>query len=186
LAIVIGVLSLRYALPTPLFPAEIPNYSLQRTAVIVHASSASLALLFGPWQFLAGFRKRSLMAHRLVGYVYIAAVIVGWLSSLFLIKHADYGIVSSGGFLFLGLAWIFTTLMGLFTVIRKRVASHRQWMIRSYALTTSAITLRLYLLISVGMGLDFSIAYPAIAWLCWIPNWLVAELLFLRNIKSNQ
>jgi predicted membrane protein DUF2306 len=49
-------------------------------------------------------------------------------------------------------------------------------MIRSYALTAAAITLRLYLpLIFVFHG-SFSIAYPAIAWLCWIPNALAVEL----------
>jgi hypothetical protein len=29
--------------------------------------------------------------------------------------------------------------------------------------------------VSAAMGIDFLMAYRAIAWLCWIPNLLVAE-----------
>jgi hypothetical protein len=49
-------------------------------------------------------------------------------------------------------------------------------MIRSYALTAAAITLRMYLPLSFALKIPFEIGYPAIAWLCWVPNLLVAEL----------
>jgi hypothetical protein len=53
-------------------------------------------------------------------------------------------------------------------------------MIRSYALTLAAVTLRLWLPLSQVAGIDFMTAYVAIAWLCWVPNLLVAEW-FLRR-----
>jgi hypothetical protein len=31
------------------------------------------------------------------------------------------------------------------------------------------------------LGADFEIAYPIIAWACWIPNLLVAELYLARR-----
>jgi hypothetical protein len=49
-------------------------------------------------------------------------------------------------------------------------------MIRSYALTAAAITLRLYLPLIFVFHWPFSTAYPAIAWLCWIPNALGVEV----------
>ena len=52
---------------------------------------------------------------------------------------------------------------------------HRRWMIRSYALTLAAVTLRLYLPASFGLGVPFASAYPVIAWICWVPNLIVAE-----------
>jgi hypothetical protein len=52
-------------------------------------------------------------------------------------------------------------------------------MIRSFALTAAAITLRIYLPLVFVFHWPFSIAYPAIAWLCWIPNALAAEM-YLR------
>jgi hypothetical protein len=48
-------------------------------------------------------------------------------------------------------------------------------MIRSFALTFAAVTLRLYLPASQIAGMPFPAAYSAIAWLCWVPNLLVAE-----------
>ena len=52
-------------------------------------------------------------------------------------------------------------------------------MIRSWSLTFAAVTLRIYIPVSVVLGIRFELAYPAIAWLAWVPNLLVAEL-YLR------
>jgi hypothetical protein len=49
-------------------------------------------------------------------------------------------------------------------------------MIRSFALTAAAITLRMYLPLAFVFHWNFSVAYPAIAWLCWIPNSIAAEV----------
>ena len=55
-------------------------------------------------------------------------------------------------------------------------------MIRSYALTYAAVTLRIYLPLSLMAALPMQAAYPAIAWLCWVPNLLVAEW-YVRSRK---
>jgi hypothetical protein len=60
---------------------------------------------------------------------------------------------------------------------------HRRWMIRSFALTAAAITLRMYLPLVFVFHWPFSIAYPAIAWLCWIPN-VVAVEMYLRYVPA--
>jgi hypothetical protein len=41
------------------------------------------------------------------------------------------------------------------------------------------VTLRLYLPLSGAIGIPFDDAYPAIAWLCWVPNLVVAEWLVI-------
>jgi hypothetical protein len=50
-------------------------------------------------------------------------------------------------------------------------------MTRNFALTFAAVMLRLYLPIAVAAGADFELAYAIIAWLCWVPNLLVADWL---------
>ena len=44
---------------------------------------------------------------------------------------------------------------------------------------------RLYLGVGVLVGgvagVDFTLAYGVIAWACWVPNWLAAELLIRRR-----
>jgi hypothetical protein len=56
-------------------------------------------------------------------------------------------------------------------------------MIRNFSLTFAAVTLRLYLPASLAAGLPFDTVYPAIAWLCWVPNLVVAEFL-LRERRA--
>ena len=45
----------------------------------------------------------------------------------------------------------------------------------------SAVALRLYLPSAMAARIPFELAYPAIAWLCWIPNLLAAEWLLRRT-----
>ena len=47
-------------------------------------------------------------------------------------------------------------------------------MIRSYALTLAGVTLRLDVPAALLGPFAFSTAYAAIAWLCWVPNLLIA------------
>lgn len=74
------------------------------------------------------------------------------------------------------MAWIVATGLAVRFILRGEAIRHRRWMIRSFALTAAAITLRLYLPLIFVFHWSFSIAYPAIAWLCWIPNALAVEL----------
>jgi uncharacterized membrane protein len=183
-AIVIGVVSLRYAIPHVPFPTPIPNFRLRHPWLIAHAITASIALLIGPWQFFSGFRARHMTVHRWFGRVYCIAVTAAWLTSLPIAAHAQFGAVSSAGFLTLGLFWITSTAFGYFTIRQGQVTRHREWMIRSYALTAAAITLRIYLPIATLSGIQIPVAYPAIAWLCWIPNLLFAEYI-IRKTRGN-
>jgi hypothetical protein len=55
-------------------------------------------------------------------------------------------------------------------------------MIRSFALTLAAVTLRLYLPAAIVMGKfqlipdDFVSSYQVIAWIAWVPNLVIAEI----------
>jgi hypothetical protein len=50
-------------------------------------------------------------------------------------------------------------------------------MIRNYALTFAAVTLRIYLPLMTPFLFhgDFLAAYRTISWLCWVPNLAIAE-----------
>jgi len=57
-------------------------------------------------------------------------------------------------------------------------------MIRSFALTFAAVTLRLYLPISAMLSIPFEEAYRAISFLCWVPNLALAELYLASCTKT--
>ena len=175
-ALVNALEALRYLLPHVPFPAEIDNFTQRRIALSLHAFGGAIALLTGPLQFLPPFRERSWSRHRLWGWIYCGAVFLGWCASLWIAPHAQTGWNASSGFLTLGTAWIVATGLAVKFILRGDAIRHRRWMIRSYALTAAAITLRVYLPLVFVFHWPFSTAYPAIAWLCWIPNALVVEL----------
>jgi uncharacterized membrane protein len=178
LATFISITAMRYGLPTVPYPV-LTNFVTHRATLSVHAISAAIALLVGPWQFLDRLRTRRLGLHRVVGRIYVAAIAIAWASSIPIALHAETGAAASVGFLMLGACWIAITITALSKVLLGNIRSHKQWMIRSYALTAAAITLRLYLGIATGLHLPFNVAYPAIAWLCWVPNLAATELVLL-------
>jgi uncharacterized membrane protein YozB (DUF420 family) len=180
-AIEVGLVSLRYTLPKIPFPTDLPNFRTRHGWLIAHATFASIALLAGPWQFLPLIRRRWLAVHRWTGRAYCATVVLGWLASIPIAAHANTGAVASAGFLTLGMCWITATAAGFLSIRSGNVAAHRAWMLRSYALTAAAITLRIYLPISILTRIPISTSYPIIAWACWIPNLIFAEWLLRRQ-----
>jgi uncharacterized membrane protein len=175
-ALVNALGALRYLLPHVPFPVEMDNFIHRRIAFSLHALGGAIALLAGPLQFVPPFRERNWSRHRLLGWIYCCAVLLGWCASLWIAPHSQTGWIASAGFLTLGAAWIVATGLAVRFILRGDVIRHRRWMIRSYALTAAAITLRMYLPLIFVFHWPFSIGYPAIAWLCWIPNAVVVEV----------
>jgi uncharacterized membrane protein len=178
--------ALRYLLPAVPFPAPLDNFFHHRYLLALHALGGALAMLAGPLQLLPPFRERHWTFHRRMGWIYCAAVLLGSVAALRLTVNAQTGRAAAAGFFCLGLAWLISTALAVNFIVRGNSARHRRWMIRSYALTAAAITLRVYLPLSLLLKFDYSIAYPAIAWLCWVPNLLAVELYLRRGTESSR
>jgi uncharacterized membrane protein len=142
-----------------------------------HFLGGAIALLTGALQVNSRLRVRYLEWHRWTGRVYLVAVVVGGCAGFVLALDSSAGPVAQGGFALLAVAWVASTLRAYVLVRRGDVPAHRDWMVRSYALTLAAVTLRIYLPLSLAAGIHFTVAYPAIAWLCWLPNLVAAEWL---------
>ncbi|GIG39171.1 DUF2306 domain-containing protein [Cellulomonas phragmiteti] len=160
-----------------------------QVALYVHIVSASLALVLGPLQLLGRLRRRRPGLHRATGRVYLVAVGVGSLSGLAVLPVNSAGLVGVFGFGTLAVLWALTAARGLRAVRSGDVAGHQAWMLRNYALTFAAVTLRLWLGVLMGarlaLGADpgaaFADAYAAVPFLCWLPNLVVAEWLVRRR-----
>jgi uncharacterized membrane protein len=150
--------------------------------IYAHVFGSAVALLLGPLQFWVRLRATRPALHRFTGKVYLGiGVGLGGLAGLALAPSAYGGAASTLGFACLALAWLYTGVHALGAAQSRDFAAHRRWMIRNFALTFAAVTLRIYLPTSVAAGAAFEVAYPAIAWLCWVPNLLVAEWLARRT-----
>jgi uncharacterized membrane protein len=157
-------------------PEMRPAYEANATAIYAHVFSAFVALLLGPFQFSTRLRTRRPQLHRWLGRLYLGiGVLVGGISGLYIAFHAYGGIVAKTGFACLALAWLYTGFRAYTAIRARRIAEHRSWMVRNFALTFAAVTLRIWVPLSFVAGIPFHLAYPVIAWLCWVPNLLIAE-----------
>ena len=158
------------------------TYLAHEVGIYMHVFAASIALLLGPLQFYAGLRQRHMQVHRWLGRVYLGiGVFLGGLSGLYMAAFAFGGIAAKLGFACLALAWLYTGIRALAAIRRGAVVEHRKWMVRNFSLTFAAVTLRIYLASAMLSGIPFETSYPFIAWLCWVPNLVVAEALLNRN-----
>lgn len=182
-AIVVGLVSYRYVLPGApgAAPPILANRFTRYGVLTVHAGFAATALLLGPWQFVRRLRTSRPTLHRWTGRTYVACCLVGGAAGLVLAFGARTGPVSTAGFGSLAVLWVTVTTLAWRAVLDRRFAEHRRWMIRSYALTFAAVTLRAYLPFAFLSPWGYDNAYRAISFLAWIPNLILAEVYLRRR-----
>ena len=179
----VALFSYRYIAKPGLVPANVLANRFFDHWIIVHAGAASTALLIGGVQFSAILRQRWPVLHRACGWLYVVSCIFGGVSGVVLAAGVSSGSMAAAGFGVLGMLWVYVTVQGLLRACTRNFLQHRVWMIRSYALTFAAVTLRVYLPVSQMIGIDFTAAYPWIAWLAWVPNFLIAEAYVRRSMR---
>lgn len=144
-----------------------------------HIFCSALALALGPTQFSARLRAQRPQLHRIAGRLYLGmGVLLGGAAGLYMALHAFGGLVSTVGFALLACLWLYSGARAYLAARARDFAAHRRWMVRNFSLTFAAVTLRIYLGLGAALSLPFEISYPVIAWLCWVPNLLLAERAF--------
>ncbi|HVS64301.1 MAG TPA: DUF2306 domain-containing protein [Thermoanaerobaculia bacterium] len=145
-----------------------------------HFVFAPIALIVGPFQMLASLRARWRRVHRGLGWVYAVSVGIAGVAGLILAGDAFGGLATTMGFGLLAVLWLSSTALAVWHAWNRRFAVHRRWMVRSFALTFAAVTLRLYIPLLAATGAPFEQVYQTVAWLSWVPNLVVAEALLAR------
>lgn len=147
----------------------------------LHAMGGAVAAAIGPFQFIRALRDRYRRAHVWLGRTYLIAVLLGGLAGLYFAPGSVGGADTALGFTLLALAWLYTGVMAYVAIRRGDVNAHRRWMIRNFALTFGAATLRLELIALTALGVPGSIAYAIVAWSSWVPNMAIVELWMRRS-----
>lgn len=172
------------SLPAPgrMHPEMLAVFESHTAGIRTHVVGASVALLLGPWQFSRHLRTLRPALHRWVGRVYLGVGVgIGGLAGLYMAGMAYGGLVSQAGFSLLALAWLYTGWRAYAAARHRDIAVHRRWIIVNFALTCAAVTLRIQLGLAGVHQWPFELAYPVIAWACWVPNLLVAAWLLRRG-----
>jgi uncharacterized membrane protein len=176
-SLIIGITSYRFLvldmnLAFPNFGSHISNRNI---TLLAHISAAPIALIIGAIQLLPKKRAKFPTLHRWLGRLYGIAILIGGISGLMLAINALGGAIAGWGFGLLAILWIAATAQAIRMAMTRNFIEHRKWMIRSFALTFAAVTLRIYLLGFVLAGVSYIPASVYIAWMCWVPNIIFAE-----------
>ena len=167
------------------FAPEVLANLFARPWLVLHAALAGTALIAGPFQFLKSVRARRRL-HRTLGKIYVVCCIVSGSAGFVMSFGSTAGPIAGLGFGTLAVIWIYCTVQALRMAQLRQFDAHRRWMIRSFALTFAAVTLRLYLPFPMMMGFSFVEGYRVIAWLAWVPNLLLAEAFLRRELMRLQ
>ena len=188
LSVLIAVLSFRFVAlgMSDAFPAMQVHLDTQALAFAVHVVASSIALLLGGFQFLNGFRRKAPGWHRWAGRTYATACIAGGIGGLIIAPQAPGGMVAAAGFGLLAVIWIISTAQAARLAMLRRFDAHREWMMRSFALTFGAVTLRIYLPFFFMADIPYPQASQWVAWLAWVPNLLFAQWLIMRARGDRQ
>ncbi len=159
-----------------------------RVAFFVHVYASMWVLFAGFTQFSKRLLKQNPRLHRTLGYIYVADVLlITGPAGLIMGFYANGGIFSRIAFISLAVLWIYYTAMALLRAKQKNFKAHRRFMIRSYALTLSALTLRAWKYgITNTISLPPMDVYRVVAWLGWVGNLIVAEYLIRRHQKNQR
>jgi len=117
----------------PMYHAYRLQVIADRQLLIPHTLSGVIALLAGPVQFSSRFRQRHLTLHRVLGRIYVISVFIGAVSAG---RPGMPGTCVQAG------AWVVCTTAAVIAARNRQIVRHRQWMVRSYAVTFTFVSSR--------------------------------------------
>ena len=160
----------------------------RRFGLIPHMLGGTVAVLVGVMQLWLGATGRTGNIHRTLGKVYLIAVSIGSAGAFYLaftipVRYFPYAI----GLGSLATAWVLTSGMAYIAIRRGAIAQHREWMIRSYAVTFAFVTFRIFdnLFISWKIAPESEVD-TAMAFACFaIPLLLIEPILQYRKLRAS-
>ncbi len=157
-----------------------------RTAFYIHIFGGMLAIALGPLQFIKAVRRKNINLHRAIGKIYVSAILfIAAPTGLYMAFFANGGIYSSIGFILMSVLWFYTTWMAIVTIRKRQIEEHIKWMVRSYAITFAAVTLRLWVpFLSLVIDVEQLTVIIVTAWISWLFNLIAAEFILKMNLKS--
>jgi hypothetical protein len=164
-------------------------------AFYVHITSSVLAIGGGVFQFFPAISRSYPKVHILIGKIYVASILLlAAPSGLIIAAFANGGFPSKVGFTLQCFVWWATTYAAWRAIMRKNWEEHAAMMIRSYAVTLAAMSLRTesYALVYL-FGTKPMETYLTVTWLSWVGNYFMAEVLIyfgmakllVKNVQRN-
>ncbi|HET9527194.1 MAG TPA: DUF2306 domain-containing protein [Pyrinomonadaceae bacterium] len=146
--------------------------------LLPHAVFGSIVLLFAPFQFSNRLRQRFTKAHRVMGRLYVLGVYVLAPTGAYIQYFQERG-GAPRSFTILAIVdaalLIGTTTLAGFFAFKRKIALHRQWATRSYAVALVFIGARLFLGVTGAEALGVEIV-QAVIWTCLVASVPLADV----------
>ena len=164
------------------FKQDYLHIQVWRIAFYTHVFSSIFTLCAGFTQFSDYVLKQHKKLHRFVGKAYAYNVmLINFPAGMIMAFYANGHLPSKIAFIILDCLWFWFTYKAVVAVKAKDIKAHKRFMIRSYALTCSAITLRSWkIILSASFNIEPDILYMIDAWMGFVPNLIFAEWLIMR------
>ncbi len=165
---------------------EVTTLPYYLTIFYIHVFSSIFALLFGVFQFIKIKNQTTRKVHHLLGKLYFYIVVLfSAPSGIYIGFYANGEFIAQSAFITLGVLWWIFTVVAVVKIKQKNFVAHRNFMLRSYALAVSALTLRAWKVVLVFLFHPAPMdVYQIIAWLGFIPNLLLVELYIYKTKPS--
>lgn len=162
-----------------------PYFWPRRWALVAHIAGGVLALTIGVVQLWLGLTHRVTRLHRALGKTYVAVIAIGSIAGFHLALSIPNNMPYAAGLFFLCVAWVITTSMAVLTIRRRNVTQHREWMMRSYAVTFAFVTFRIGVDVLTARGVMPGDAQALMAWACWaLPLLLLEPVMQFRKVRG--
>ncbi|WP_123043137.1 DUF2306 domain-containing protein [Cohnella candidum] len=164
----------------PSFP-----YRVWKIFFYPHILLGLAALLTGSYQLTKRSRRNPAL-HKRLGRIYGISIFLNVPVVPFIALYATGGTPSTVAFMVLDVLWLAMTAAGVRYILRKDVVRHRQWMLRSYAVTLVFVTFRIVLGIeSLLTDAPSSVTFPVAVALSIVLNLAYAEFYMTKKSKKS-
>jgi hypothetical protein len=150
-----------------------------------HLASGPTTLVLGLILLSDRFRGRYPHGHRILGRIQVGMILFVLVpSGIGMSFYALTGILAGVGFATSAIATGVCAILGWRAAVRRKIQTHRLWMLRCFAILCSAVVIRIIGGMGTVYGWDAPWVYQASAWISWLLPLALVEV--HRNIQLVQ
>ena len=161
------------------------NISLYSFCFYTHIAAGILCITSVLIQFSQVILQKQTKLHIWSGRIYVFVVLlIAAPTGMFMSFFAKGSVMEKILFMLMAIIWLYTTVRGVETILKKNVKAHKQWMIRSYAMALTAVTFRIYHIVFHLLAWDHLANYEISLWISVLGNIAFAEVLIYLKTKN--
>jgi len=165
-----------------------PGFLEYPNLVKTHAALGAVYLALAPFQFLTRVRSRWIGYHRIAGRVLTSIGLVIGLSAIFIGLFIPFsGLPEQIIISIFGVFYVTSLVKGFLCIRSKKIAEHREWMIRAFSIGLSIATMRLVFipaLIFIGADDATARTLSIVSFSITLPLHAVVAELWIRHTRK--